>query len=103
MNIWKRGVCLLLTMVMAAALAGCGTRREPQTLRVCLPELPGTLDPAMVTTDSERIVVRHLYENLMQLSPTGRAAAGGRPGLPGNMPAPTTATVHRPIPSPCGT
>ncbi len=31
MNIWKRGVCLLLTMVMAAALAGCGTRREPQT------------------------------------------------------------------------
>ena len=29
MNIWKRGVCLLLTMVMAAALAGCGTRREP--------------------------------------------------------------------------
>lgn len=22
MNIWKRGVCLLLTMVMAAALAG---------------------------------------------------------------------------------
>lgn len=48
MNIWKRGVCLLLTLVMAAALAGCGTRREPQTLRVCLPELPGTLDPAMV-------------------------------------------------------
>ena len=44
MNIWKRGVCLLLTLVMAAALAGCGTRREPQTLRVCLPELPGTLD-----------------------------------------------------------
>lgn len=29
MNIWKRGVCLLLTLVMAAALAGCGTRREP--------------------------------------------------------------------------
>ena len=55
MNIWKRGVCLLLTLVMAAALAGCGTRREPQTLRVCLPELPGTLDPAMVTTDSERM------------------------------------------------
>ena len=25
MNIWKRGVCLLLTLVMAAALAGCGT------------------------------------------------------------------------------
>ena len=23
MNIWKRGVCLLLTLVMAAALAGC--------------------------------------------------------------------------------
>ena len=29
MNIWKRGVCLLLTLVMAVALAGCGTRREP--------------------------------------------------------------------------
>ena len=71
MNIWKRGVCLLLTLVMAAALAGCGTRREPQTLRVCLPELPVTLDPAMVTTDSERIVVSHLYENLMKLSSDG--------------------------------
>ena len=75
MNIWKRGVCLLLTMVMAAALAGCGTRREPQTLRVCLPELPGTLDPAMVTTDSERIVVSHLYENLMKLSSDGQGGS----------------------------
>ena len=98
MNIWKRGVCLLLTLVMAAALAGCGPRREPQTLRVCLPELPGTLDPAMVTTDSERIVVSHLYENLMKLS-----SAGWRPGLPGNIPAPTTTTEPRPIPLPCGT
>ena len=75
MNIWKRGVCLLLTLVMAAALAGCGTRREPQTLRVCLPELPGTLDPAMVTTDSERIVVSHLYENLMKLSSDGQGGS----------------------------
>ena len=75
MNIWKRGVCLLLTLVMAAALAGCGTRREPQTLRVCLPELPGTLDPAMVTTDSERIVVSHLYENLMKLASDGQGGS----------------------------
>ena len=75
MNIWKRGVCLLLTLVMAVALAGCGTRREPQTLRVCLPELPGTLDPAMVTTDSERIVVSHLYENLMKLSSDGQGGS----------------------------
>lgn len=103
MNIWKRGVCLLLTMVMAAALAVCGTRREPQTLRVCLPELPGTLDPAMVTTDSERIVVSHLYENLMKLSSDGQGGSRVEAGAAGNMPAPTTATVHRPIPSPCGT
>ena len=103
MNIWKRGVCLLLTLVMAAALAGCGTRREPQTLRVCLPELPGTLDPAMVTTDSERIVVSHLYENLMKLSSDGQGGSRVEAGLPGNIPAQTTTTEPRPIPLPCGT
>ncbi len=39
MNIWKQGVCLLLTLVMAAA-PGYGTRQEPQTLQHA--RLPGT-------------------------------------------------------------
>ena len=32
MNIWKRGVCLLLTLVMAAADASCSTRMYTQNL-----------------------------------------------------------------------
>lgn len=75
MNIWKRGVCLLLTLVMAAGRWRLRHPAGPQTLRVCLPELPGTLDPAMVTTDSERIVVSHLYENLMKLSSDGQGGS----------------------------
>ena len=65
MNIWKRGVCLLLTLVMAAALAGCGTRRgAADHLQVCLPEFcHGDTGPGCDATDSERIVVGgHLYE-----------------------------------------
>ena len=52
---------------------------------------------------SERIVVGHLYENLMKLSSDGQGGSQVEAGAARNMPAPTTATVHRPIPSPCGT
>lgn len=72
MNKAKRFAALLLTLCMTlCVLSSCGAAEdEPQhkALKICLPEEPVTLDPAMVTTDSEKIVVSHLYENLMKLS-----------------------------------
>lgn len=65
----KRMIALLLSICMALCLlSGCGETEDTQALRACLPEAPTTLDPAKVTTESERIVVNHLYENLMKAS-----------------------------------
>ena len=35
---------------------------------MCLDAAPATLDPAMASSDAERTVVAHLFENLMKLS-----------------------------------
>ena len=65
----KRMMTLLLSVCMVLCLlSGCGETEDASTLRVCLPDAPETLDPAMVTTESEEIVVNHLYENLMKAS-----------------------------------
>lgn len=65
----KRMMTLLLSVCMVLCLlSGCGETEDTSTLRVCLPDEPATLDPAMVTTESEEIVVNHLYENLMKAS-----------------------------------
>ena len=71
----KRFAALLLALCVSfSVLTACGEKEDTSTLRVCLPDAPATLDPAMVTTDSEKIVVSHLYENLMKL--TGDGADG---------------------------
>ena len=56
---------LLLALVLTLLLTGCQEQGQGLTLRISLPQELTTLDPAMVTTDSEKIVVSHLYENLM--------------------------------------
>ncbi len=66
----KRIAALLLTLVMALSLAGCG-KKDDSSLRIGLLGQSAVPDPAMVTTDSEKIVVSHLYENLMKLAPGG--------------------------------
>ncbi len=71
----KRMAALLLTLCMAVGmLTACSEQDDTFTLRVCLPDAPTTLDPALITTESEKIVVNHLYENLMKLS--GNAEGG---------------------------
>jgi len=66
----KRITALLLILcLLTGALSACGTQEESvDAMQICLPEQPLTLDPAMVTTDSEKIVVSHLYDNLMKLA-----------------------------------
>lgn len=73
MRNWKRFAALLLTLcTLVSVLAGCSaTENKKETLRVSLPTAPAALDPARVVTDTERIVVTHLYENLMKLTRDG--------------------------------
>lgn len=71
MNYTKRMLSLLLAiLLLVTALAGCGEKKET-ALRISLPEGVSTLDPAQVTTDTEKIVVHHLYENLMKVTGNG--------------------------------
>lgn len=70
MNRAKRFTALLLGLcMMLGILSACGAEESTyRAMNICLPDELVTLDPAMVTTDSEKIVVSHLYENLMRLS-----------------------------------
>ena len=69
----KRITAFLLTSVlMLGLLAGCSSKKEELTLRVSLPEGIATLDPAMVTADAEKIVVTHLFENLLKFTNDGQ-------------------------------
>jgi len=63
----KRTAALVLALLMITGLlAGCGKKEETLTLRVCVSDAPVTLDPAQITSDGEKILVNHLYENLMK-------------------------------------
>ena len=73
----RRAAALLLALLLVLTMAGCGSEKT-LTLTAAMPEVPATLDPAMVTTDTEKTVVLHLYENLMKLSSGGRRAVAGQ-------------------------
>ncbi len=72
MKYTKRIAALLLAAVtVLGLLTGCGHRSDEMSLRVSLPEGVTTLDPAMVTTETEKTVVSHLFENLMKFANDG--------------------------------
>lgn len=83
MNSIRRAAALLLSLLLVLTMTGCGSERD-LTLTAAMPDSPATLDPAMVTTDTEKTVVLQLYENLMKLSSDGsggsRAVAGQASG-----------------------
>ena len=69
MNNTKRILALALSLVMVLGLlTACGEEAQEAPLRVSLPSGVETLDPAYVETETERIVVSHLYENLMKVT-----------------------------------
>ncbi|MBR5571890.1 MAG: peptide ABC transporter substrate-binding protein [Oscillospiraceae bacterium] len=66
----------LLALALAAMMllcAGCGNQVEEKGLeiRASFVETPATLDPAYATTDEERTIVVHLFENLMKFTAAG--------------------------------
>ncbi|WP_144513366.1 ABC transporter substrate-binding protein [Bacillus sp. FJAT-22090] len=68
---------LVLTLILAFALAGCssnegtqtsGTKEYKDVLRVALEAQPTTLDPQMITGSPTKIVMRHVFETLVTLN-----------------------------------
>lgn len=77
----KRYAALLLALVMAASLlAGCGKTREV-SFRVVMSSVPATLDPALASTDEEKIIVSHIFENLMKLQSDGNGGTSAVSGM----------------------
>ena len=67
----KRYAAMLLALALSLGLlAGCSLVKEV-SFRVAMGSVPATLDPALVSTDEEKIVVSHLFENLMKLQSDG--------------------------------
>ena len=76
----KRYAALLLALALSLGLlAGCRLGKEV-SFRVGMGSVPATLDPALISTDEEKIVVSHLFENLMKLQSDG---SGGSPAVSG--------------------
>lgn len=77
----KRYAALLLALVLTAGLlAGCG-REKDMSFRVAMSSVPTTLDPALASSDEERIVVSHIFENLMKLQSDGNGGTTAVSGM----------------------
>lgn len=77
----KRCTALLLTLLMLLGLlAGCG-QNDTTVFRVGLESLPTSFDPALASTNEEKIVVSHLFENLMKLQSDGKGGSTAVNGL----------------------
>ena len=77
----KRYTALALALVLAAGLlAGC-SRTKDVSFRVAMSSVPNTLDPALASTDEEKIVVSHIFENLMKLQSDGNGGTTAVSGM----------------------
>ena len=77
----QRIVAAALALLLVLALTACGTQETDLTLTAGLPQEVATLDPAMVTTATEKTVVNHLYENLMKLTHDGQGGTAVSNGM----------------------
>ena len=87
----KRYAALLLALALSLGLlAGCSLGKEV-SFRVAMGSVPATLDPALVSTDEEKIVVSHLFENLMKLQSDGSGGSTAGSGVARSYQCDTTA------------
>ena len=76
----QRITAVVLVLLLTFALTPCSEQQEQFSLRISLPEQVNTLDPALVSNQTEMTVVSHLYENLLKLTDDGSGwgkAVGG--------------------------
>lgn len=75
MKRWKQLTALVLAMLMLMmTAAGCGEVEEDTQgleLRAAFINRPTSLDPAYATTEEERTITEHLFENLMKYTAAG--------------------------------
>ena len=75
MKRWKQIAALVLALLMLMmTAAGCAQEVEEtpgMSLRVALIDRPTSLDPVYASTEEERTITEHLFENLMKYSAAG--------------------------------
>ena len=75
MKRWKQIAALVLALLMLMmTAAGCAQEEEEtrgMELRVALIDRPTSLDPVYASTEEERTITEHLFENLMKYSAAG--------------------------------
>lgn len=75
MKRWKQLTALILALLMLMmTAAGCGEVEEDTQgleLRAAFINRPTSLDPAYATTEEERTITEHLFENLMKYTAAG--------------------------------
>ena len=86
----RYGILLLALALTAGLLAGC-SREEDMSFRVAMSSVPATLDPALASTDEEKTVVSHLFENLMKLQSDGNGGTAAVNGMARSYQCETTA------------
>ena len=75
MKRWKQIAALALALLMLVmTVVGCGQAAEETpgiSLRAAFINRPTSLDPVYATTEEERTITEHLFENLMKYTATG--------------------------------
>ncbi len=72
MKRFLRITAILLLLITCADLCACSKTVKDATVRLPLPQEPHTLDPQIVTTDSESCVVANCFEGLMKEDASGK-------------------------------
>ena len=86
----RRTALLLAAAVLLGLLTGCH-RETGVSFRVAMSSVPATLDPALASTDEEKTVVSHLFENLMKLQSDGQGGTTAVNGMARSYQCDTTA------------
>ncbi len=67
---------LLCVLILVLSLGGCNSQNLDYILYIETDEKPETLDPQLVSSTTEEMIVRNLYEGLMRLDENGNLQKG---------------------------